>query len=121
MAVGKRALVGSVALGPHNRAQQIWAGCDRFPLLRRGVWGQGAALGGSWEEFSLFEFGVCLNEGQGTRHWKHREETEAPKCCVQLSCLVLSRGGSERAEMSWVWPLAVVSLSSAQRNLLSRL
>lgn len=65
---GEQALVGSVALGPHNWAQQTWAGCDGFPLLHRGVWGQGAALNGNWEEF-----GVCLNEGQGTLHWRQRE------------------------------------------------
>lgn len=88
-------------------------------MLPRGIWGQGTALNGNWEEFGLFEFGVCLNEGQRTLHLKHREETEAPKCTVQLSCLVLSRGGSEGAGMSWVWPLEVVSLASAQRNLLS--
>lgn len=81
--------------------------------------GQGAALNGNWEEFGLFEFGGCLNEGQGTLHWEHREETEAPKCSVRLSCPVLSWGGSEGAGMSWVWPLTVVSLASAQRNLLS--
>lgn len=44
---GKRAVVGGVALGPHNRAQQTWAGCDEFLLLLRGVWGQGAALNGN--------------------------------------------------------------------------
>lgn len=70
---GKRAVVGGVALGPHNRAQQTWAGCDEFLLLLRGVWGQGAALNGNWEEFGLSEFGVCLNEGQGALHWRHRE------------------------------------------------
>lgn len=75
VAVGKRALVGTLTLGLSN-----WAGCDGVPLALQGCAGTRCCF--EWEEFGLFEFGVCLNEGQGTLCWKHREETEAPKCCV---------------------------------------
>ena len=42
-------------------------------------------------------------------------EAEALKWCVQLSCLVLSRGVSEHTGMSWVWSLAIVTQFSSEK------
>lgn len=63
--------VGSVALGPHNRALQSWAGWEASPCsagVTRGcfAWTQGRI----WP----LEFVVCLGEGQGSLCWRHREK-----------------------------------------------
>lgn len=62
-------------------------------------------LGGIWS----LSFGVCLNEGQGMLHWKHRESVRHPSAEYSSAAWYYA----EDLAIECVWPWAVGLLSSA--------
>lgn len=108
--------VGIVALGPHVRALQSWAGWEGSPCSAgqtRGcfAWTQGRI----WP----FEFGVCLGEGQGGHREKLRHHSSV--CSSRVPGAVQGRIQTQGNAMDVAMDTASSTCVTQCRSFLCRL